>query len=97
MAYFALIVKGGVPLFRVLAPNKYMEFVSGYASLMAMLNRDFGIRHVFFYDDLFTFDRERVAKFCDLKAKKGLKVTYNCVARLKHSANRGNSTRRGSL
>ncbi len=51
---------------------------------MAMLNRDFGIRHVFFYDDLFTFDRKRVAEFCEIKARKGLKVTYNCIARLEH-------------
>jgi len=33
MAYFALIVKGGVPLFRTFAPNKFMEIVPGYASL----------------------------------------------------------------
>jgi len=51
---------------------------------MAMLNRDFGIRHVFFYDDLFTFDRKRVAEFCEIKERKGLKVTYNCIARLEH-------------
>lgn len=51
---------------------------------MAMLNRDYGIRHVFFYDDLFTFDRTRVARFCELKDQKGLRVTYNCIARLEH-------------
>lgn len=51
---------------------------------MAMLNRDYGIRHVFFYDDLFTFDRKRVARFCEIKAAKGLDVTYNCIARLEH-------------
>lgn len=51
---------------------------------MAMLNRDFGIRHVSFYDDLFTFDRKRVAEFCEIKERKGLKVTYNCIARLEH-------------
>ena len=51
---------------------------------LAMLSRDYGIRHVFFYDDLFTFDRRRVAAFCELKEKKGLKMTYNCIARLEH-------------
>lgn len=51
---------------------------------MAMLNRDFGIRHVFFYDDLFTFDRKRVAEFCELKERKRIPVTYNCIARLEH-------------
>ena len=47
---------------------------------MFMLNRDFGIRHVFFYDDLFTFDRKRVAEFCELKERKRIPVTYNCIA-----------------
>jgi radical SAM superfamily enzyme YgiQ (UPF0313 family) len=51
---------------------------------VAMLNREYGIRHVFFYDDLFTFDRKRVAEFCRLKAEKGIKVSYNCIARLEH-------------
>jgi anaerobic magnesium-protoporphyrin IX monomethyl ester cyclase len=48
------------------------------------LHRDFGIRHVFFYDDLFTFDRARVERFCQLMAAHRLPVTYNCIARLEH-------------
>jgi anaerobic magnesium-protoporphyrin IX monomethyl ester cyclase len=63
--------------FRFNSPEYILEHV-------AMLNRDYGIRHVFFYDDLFTFDRRRVAEFCELKAKKGIKVSYNCIARLEH-------------
>ncbi|MSM40983.1 MAG: radical SAM protein [Geobacter sp.] len=51
---------------------------------LKMLNRDYGIRHVFFYDDLFTTDRSRVARFCELKEKERLAVTYNCIARLEH-------------
>ncbi|MEI7437603.1 MAG: radical SAM protein [bacterium] len=63
--------------FRFNSPDYIVEHIS-------MLNRDFGIRHVFFYDDLFTFDRKRVAEFCEIKARKGLKITYNCIARLEH-------------
>lgn len=63
--------------FRFNSPEYIVEHV-------AMLNREYGIRHVFFYDDLFTFDRGRVAKFCELKEKKGLRVGYNCIARLEH-------------
>jgi radical SAM superfamily enzyme YgiQ (UPF0313 family) len=63
--------------FRFNSPEYIVEHV-------AMLNRDFGIRHVSFYDDLFTFDRRRVAEFCDIKERKGVKVTYNCIARLEH-------------
>ncbi|HSR36875.1 MAG TPA: radical SAM protein [Desulfurivibrionaceae bacterium] len=51
---------------------------------LALLNRDYGIRHVFFYDDLFTTDRKRVAEFCELKEKRGLNIGYNCIARLEH-------------
>lgn len=63
--------------FRFNSPEYIVEHV-------AMLNRDFGIRHVSFYDDLFTFDRKRVAEFCEIKERKGVKVTYNCIARLEH-------------
>jgi radical SAM superfamily enzyme YgiQ (UPF0313 family) len=63
--------------FRFNSPEYIVEHV-------AMLNRDYNIRHVFFYDDLFTFDRSRVAEFCELKERRGLKVGYNCIARLEH-------------
>lgn len=63
--------------FRFNSPEYILEHV-------AMLNRNYGIQHVFFYDDLFTFDRKRIAHFCALKEKMGIKVTYNCIARLEH-------------
>ncbi|HIJ94839.1 MAG TPA: radical SAM protein [Desulfuromonadales bacterium] len=63
--------------FRFNSPDYIIEHI-------AMLSSRYGIRHVFFYDDLFTFDRKRVARFCELKEQRGLKVTYNCIARLEH-------------
>jgi len=63
--------------FRFNSPEYIIEHV-------AMLNKKYGIRHVFFYDDLFTFDRKRVTRFCELKKQKQLDVTYNCIARLEH-------------
>jgi anaerobic magnesium-protoporphyrin IX monomethyl ester cyclase len=51
---------------------------------LRFLHRDFGIRHVFFYDDLFSFDRSRVERFCTLMEQKRVAVTYNCIARLEH-------------
>jgi radical SAM superfamily enzyme YgiQ (UPF0313 family) len=63
--------------FRFNSPEYIFEHVK-------MLHRDYGIRHVFFYDDLFTFDRERVARFCELKERERLPVSYNCIARLEH-------------
>jgi radical SAM superfamily enzyme YgiQ (UPF0313 family) len=51
---------------------------------MAFLKKEFSIRHVFFYDDLFTFNRERIEKFCGLLRKKPLNMTFNCAVRVGH-------------
>jgi anaerobic magnesium-protoporphyrin IX monomethyl ester cyclase len=52
---------------------------------VAFLKQDFGIRHVFFYDDLFTFNRERIEQFCELLRKKPLHVSFNCAVRVGHA------------
>lgn len=52
---------------------------------MTFLKKGFGIRHIFFYDDLFTFNRERVEKFCNLLRKKPLHMTFNCAVRVGHA------------
>ena len=51
---------------------------------LCYLHQNFGIRHVFFYDDLFTFDRARVERFCTLMEEKQVPVGFNCIARLEH-------------
>lgn len=51
---------------------------------MRYLHTEFGIRHVFFYDDLFTFNRQRVAEFCELLRNKPLGMTFNCAVRVGH-------------
>ena len=51
---------------------------------MAFLKKNFNVRHVFFYDDLFTFNRERIEKFCNLLLAKPLGMTYNCAVRVGH-------------
>jgi radical SAM superfamily enzyme YgiQ (UPF0313 family) len=52
---------------------------------MAFLKKDFGIRHVFFYDDLFTFDRGRTEEFCGLLRRRPLGMTFNCAVRVGHA------------
>ncbi len=52
--------------------------------LFQHLHDRFGIRHVNFYDDLFTLDRKRVAAFCQKLMGSGLRVTFNCAARAEH-------------
>lgn len=52
---------------------------------MALLKKDFGVRHIFFYDDLFTFNRKRVEEFCGLLRKRPLRMTFNCAVRVGHA------------
>lgn len=54
---------------------------------MAFLKNEFNIRHIFFYDDLFTFNRKRIEEFCRLLQKKPLHMTFNCAVRVGHIDN----------
>lgn len=48
------------------------------------LRERFGIRHVTFYDDQFTFNRERTQQFTELMVERPLGMTFNCAARAEH-------------
>ena len=48
------------------------------------LRERFGIRHVNFYDDQFTFQRKRVEEFCRLMIDAPMGMTYNCAVRAEH-------------
>lgn len=52
--------------------------------LLKWLRTDFGIRHVIFYDDLFTLNRKRVLRLCELLRRGRLGVTFNCIVRIGH-------------
>lgn len=54
-----------------------------YAHL-AYLRERFGIRHVNFYDDQFTFHRGRVEEFCRRMIDYPLGMTFNCAVRAEH-------------
>ena len=44
----------------------------------------FGIRHVNFYDDQFTFNRGRIEDFTRMMREKPLGMTFNCAVRAEH-------------
>jgi anaerobic magnesium-protoporphyrin IX monomethyl ester cyclase len=44
----------------------------------------FGIRHINFYDDQFTFNRRRVEAFTRLMIDRPLGMTFNCAVRAEH-------------
>lgn len=41
----------------------------------------FDVTHFRFVDDIFTLNRERIIKFCNLKIKEGIKATWVCITR----------------
>ena len=48
------------------------------------LQKKFGIKHINFYDDQFTFNRKRVEDFCLKIIENPLGMTFNCAARAEH-------------
>ena len=54
-----------------------------YAHL-AYLRERFGIRHINFYDDQFTFHRGRVEALCRQLIDRPLGMTFNCAVRAEH-------------
>ena len=48
------------------------------------LKTHWGIRHINFYDDQFTFRRQRVVDFCTMMTDKPLHMTFNCAVRAEH-------------
>jgi radical SAM superfamily enzyme YgiQ (UPF0313 family) len=57
------------------------EYTAGLVSKLAV---DFGVRHINFYDDLFTLNRERVERLCGLLVKGKRRASFNCIVRLGH-------------
>lgn len=49
------------------------------------LHKQFGIRHLNIYDDLFTLHRERIETLCRLLIDKPLGVQFNCAVRVGHA------------
>ncbi len=48
------------------------------------MHQEFGIRHINFYDDQFTFNRKRIAAFCRMMIQNNPGMTFNCAARAEH-------------
>ncbi len=50
-------------------------------NLVQYLRKKFGIRHINFYDDVFTLDRERIVEFCTRLINADMDFTFNCASR----------------
>jgi radical SAM superfamily enzyme YgiQ (UPF0313 family) len=51
---------------------------------LSYLKGHFGVRHINFYDDQFTFNRERIITLTNMMMEKSLSLTFNCVVRAEH-------------
>lgn len=49
------------------------------------LRKQFGIRHVNIYDDLFTLNRKRVVALCEKLVHRPLGMQFNCAVRIGHT------------
>ncbi|OQY17930.1 MAG: B12-binding domain-containing radical SAM protein [Desulfobacteraceae bacterium 4572_35.1] len=51
---------------------------------MQYLRDEYGVKHINFYDDQFTFHRQRVVDFTRMMIEKPLGMTFNCAIRAEH-------------
>ncbi|HOW53172.1 MAG TPA: radical SAM protein [Syntrophorhabdaceae bacterium] len=65
--------------------NSFRYNSAGYLyEHLKYLHERFHIRHVNFYDDQFTFNRQRVVEFTRMMIDKPLGMTFNCAVRAEH-------------
>lgn len=62
-------------IFRAHSPEYVIKMVK-------ILYHDYGIRHIYFSDDTFTLDKERIFKLCKLLQKEKLDLTWDCNTRV---------------
>jgi anaerobic magnesium-protoporphyrin IX monomethyl ester cyclase len=60
---------------RFLSAEKMLEHV-------ALLQKDYGIREISFYDDTFTANRKRVEDFCKGLIERDMRLSWSCFARI---------------
>lgn len=48
------------------------------------LHDEFGVQHIYFQDDEFTVNHQRVIEICDWLIKKRLNLTWECLTRVSH-------------
>ncbi len=66
--------------------NRYRHHSAEYVyAHMRYLRQRFGVRHINFYDDLFTVQRRRIFALCDMLQTKPLGIQFNCAVRVGHA------------
>jgi magnesium-protoporphyrin IX monomethyl ester (oxidative) cyclase len=72
---------------RTVFERLYRTNSAGYVyEHMKHLRDRFGVRHINFYDDLFTAQKKRVHELCELLIAKPLGMDFNCAIRTGHTS-----------
>ncbi|MCB1888304.1 MAG: cobalamin-dependent protein, partial [Rhodocyclaceae bacterium] len=66
-------------LYKVNSPEYMIEH-------MRFLRDRYGVRHINFYDDLFTSHRKRINAFCEQLIERPLGIDFNCAIRTGHTS-----------
>jgi len=67
----------------LIAGKKFRAHSSQYTiNEIEKLIKDYGVRHILFWDDSFTLTHERVIEICNLILKKKLNFTWTCMGRV---------------
>lgn len=59
---------------RIKSPKKILEE-------MLLLKNEYGIKEIDFYDDTFTFYKDKIVEVCDLIIKNNIKMSWSCLTR----------------
>lgn len=63
--------------------NRYRYFSEDYLyDLISFLKNQYQIQHLIFVDDQFAASKSRLIRFCEKLAREGLKIKWNCDARV---------------
>ncbi len=73
---------GGSTVFRGYGRSIRFQSAERIFEEVKILIEKFGIKHVTFWDDCFTLDRQRVERFCGLVNASGLRFEWSCMSRV---------------
>ncbi len=73
---------GGSTVFRGYGSKIRMMSAERIVQEVEILINDFDIKHVTFWDDCFTLDRNRVEEFCNIIISKKIKFKWSCMSRV---------------
>lgn len=73
---------GGTTVFRGYGKKVRLMSANRIINEVEILIKNFNVKHITFWDDCFTIDRQRLVDFCRLIKEKNLKFRWSCMSRV---------------